>query len=395
MKKIKGFIATFVVSMICITNISIANAADEDIVFLKKNCDDVGSNQLCFTTIENVETWVWTTRQPAPSVTSPVTVKIGPGSFTGILNCNNSGYVNFIGSGSANTTLVGTANAIVGNNCEELHFQDMKIVSSSQNYPLLWQGGGSSRWINVDVIGKNRAWHDSATLGCEGNPTHYWINSKLSTAEDQGVVYETECGESWFYGSELSFIGGFELTGPFGTFSTSQGKIITANVEADVRVFGSVLRGVIEKGKTPFFGEVVGVELSGNSKFHMHGGIISIDQSAGTGINVKAIVNNGSGIIHTPDTAYALKPGNGGTVTRITNTSTGTVKAPFQWPASTTPPAISTQSGSDTFVETDCDSTGNCSGNSQNPQHPHLMIFDTTCNINGPWFDVATNACRK
>jgi len=383
-----------IISMVVFTSSVSINTvlANNDIVLLRKDCSNVNPSQQCFTDIEDVETWLWATRQPAPSSASPVTVSIAPGTYIGTVDCTDNGYVSFIGSGVKKTILKGRANAIVGNNCNEITFQDMTI-SNGGNYPINWMNGGSSRWINVDVIGPNRAWHDEAgSQGCPANPVHYWYNSRLSANGLDGVVYESDCGESWFYGSELTFIGGGIQV---GSVAVSQGTIIAADESAVIRVFGSVLRGIIEEGKQAFGSSVKGVVLKGDSNFHMHGGIISINQSTGVGINVDALVNHGSGIIHTPETAFSLKAGSGGAVSRIINTGTGSVKSPFQWPANVELPSVNSQTGSDIFIETDCDATGVCTGVPIVQQQPHMMIFSSNCTANGPWFDIATNTCRK
>jgi hypothetical protein len=46
--------------------------------------------------------------------------------------------------------------------------------------------------------------------------------------------------------------------------------------------------------------------------------------------------------------------------------------------------------GLDLFVEGDCAPNGDCSGGPD----PHLMIYDDRCQVDGPWFDTVTGACR-
>lgn len=384
----KKSILLLITSLICLSAMKTASAVDEDIIYLRKDCSGIGSNQHCFTDIEDVETWLWTTRSPTPSASSPVTVHIGAGEFYGTFDCNNNGYVTLIGSGPASTKIIGSANAITGDNCEELGVQNMTITNSSGNYPLDWLHGGSSRWVNVDVIGFTAAWVDfKSSCDVNDHPIHYWFNSKITSLNVNSTVYNTSCGETWFYATELT-----KTT--TNTFFDS-GGIVSAIGDVNIHAFGSVLRANIAAGNEPYLvSTVTGVALYDDASFHMHGGIINLDLSAGTNINVIGIDNKGTGMVHTPDTAYSLKSGTGGSNTRILNTGTGAVHAPFQWPAATTAPAITSQLGSDTYIETDCTSAGDCSGNGSN-LHPHMMVYDASCTINGSWFDMTINQCRQ
>ena len=48
--------------------------------------------------------------------------------------------------------------------------------------------------------------------------------------------------------------------------------------------------------------------------------------------------------------------------------------------------------GQDLFIETDCNSAGDCSGRGT---ETHLMIYnDANCSQGNPWFDTVTGACR-
>jgi len=378
--------------------IQMAVAADEDIVFVRKDCSSIGSNQQCFGTMPDLQNWLWNTRQP--SATSRVSVHIGPGDFSvssgsHVFECTaGNGYVSLIGSGPSATRLLGVGldNAIVATDCTDLHVQDMTLESNS-GYTVRWAGGGSSRWVNVDVKGHWHAWLD-VVPDCAGeHPIHYWFNSRLQNNGKVGAAYKTGCGESWFYASEATYL-----------VNTLNASVFSISGDADVKLFGSVIRAVVPDGADPYVGRggsfVTGVGAHGNGNFHMHGGIISLDVSPLTSnVDVSGIENYGSGSMHTPGTTFALKAAGTGEVWRIWKKGSGPVLSPFTWPPGTTPPSLGasgTLNGSDMFVETDCDSSGDCSGNSPNPQHPHLMVYDAACTgVGGAWYDMATNQCRQ
>ena len=372
-------------------------ASDDDIVFVRKDCSSIGSNQLCFNTMPDLRDWLWNTRNP--SADSRVSVHIGPGDFSAssgshVFEClAGNGYVSLIGSGPGTTRLhgIGLNNAFVATDCADMHIQDMTLESDS-GYTIRWAGGGSSRWVNVDVIGAWHAWLD-AVPDCDGeHPIHYWFNSRLTNTGKVGGAYETGCGESWFYASEITYL----------VKETADKYVIGISGDADVKLFGSVVRAIVPDGATPSRtrgGYVTGVKASGNGDFHMHGGIISLNISPLTeNIDVSGIENYGAGTMHTPDTAFALKAAGTGEVWRTYKEGSGPVLSPFTWPPGTTSPPLAangTLNGSDMFVETDCDSSGDCSGNSPNPQHPHLMVYDATCGSDeDSWFDITTNQCR-
>ena len=79
---------------------------------------------------------------------------------------------------------------------------------------------------------------------------------------------------------------------------------------------------------------------------------------------------------------------------RIQNNG-GTVRAPYQWMQDNEPPLVETENGADIFVETDCDSSGNCTGVAEADQQPHMMIYSSNCVTFGPWYNMVTNACRQ
>ncbi len=63
-------------------------------------------------------------------------------------------------------------------------------------------------------------------------------------------------------------------------------------------------------------------------------------------------------------------------------------------PASTTETnVLFTEDGQDTFVETDCNADGDCSGGSES----HLMVYNASLCTDpaNPWLDTITGRCRN
>lgn len=363
-----------------------ANAAinnNADIVHLRTDCS--GKDD-CFTTMSDVTNWLWNTRKPTPS--SRVKVSIGPGNF-GRFVCPSAaprnGYVSLIGSGRTVTRLVpisGEGVAVLATNCEELGFQDLAVITSNL-YALRWDGDGSSVWINIDVTeSAGNGWYENC--GPENKPLHYWYNVRFST---RVTAFPASCSENWFFGSEL-------VLDPRGG---DDPVIIRAAGTSKIHLFGSVLRARIIAGTEsasfrPDSGTLLGVVVAAMGIFHMHGGIVSLLAGASTqSYDVIGIKSRG-GHAHTPGTAFNISAAGSGTAKRLEGSG---IHSPFQWPSTNTPPAIVSNDGSDQFIETDCDATGNCNTAPVADQRPHMMVYAVNCaGPGGPWFDMATNKCR-
>jgi hypothetical protein len=173
--------------------------------------------------------------------------------------------------------------------------------------------------------------------------------------------------------------------------------------DANVRAFGSVIRAIVPDGTTNPSGSgewVAGVQTYDNAQFHLHGGIISLNVSPLTSnVGVSALEASDNSKIHTPDTAFVLKPAGTGQVYRTyTYTSTATIESPYNWPPANNPPPIVSDplssDGADMFVETDCDDSGNCDTAPVAEQEPHLMVYTAKCSFTGPWFDIVRAKCR-
>lgn len=367
-------------------------------------------------------TWIWTTRKP--TATDPLVVNFGPGEFTlpdwrNFCEGAGNGYASFRGTGTESTVLTGGgigmstlgATAVIGvDGCTSLAFQDLAIRASSWTggnvlRGVTWVGPGSSNWINVLLQSTDYGWYDNGKThaGCDTSEigTHYWFSSKIETKSSAAysVPYASQCGETWFYGGEIHAIND-------GT-PLAVGAVAANASSGEIRIFGSAIRVTSANGAgqlpNPLFG-YGGLFAANGGKIHMHGGIVSVDAS---GVNIEQDVygvrthfKDGvpEGFIHTPDTAFALKAGGTGAIKRIIGTG---AQSPFTWPPGTEPPKAQSGShlvslnGSDMYIETDCDSTGNCETAAVETQRPHIMIYTDSCNgSGGPWFDSTINACK-
>jgi hypothetical protein len=395
MRKIISYGIAFLSMLGTIFVVNPAFAVDQDVVYLRKDCSGVNAGQTCFTTVGALQSWLWTTRNPTAS--SRVAVHIGPGEFTNgdtdQLNCpDGKGYVSFIGSGPETTKLSSPNVAVfIANNCTDIHVQDLTIQSNNGFYPIIWNGGGSSRWVNVDIIGQLHAWSE---IGCAPgkHPIHYWFSSRLKNTGTGGsgaATYRATCGESWFYGSELTYL----------VQEGASGTVVSVNGNADVRAFGTVIRAIVPAGANPAGSSVIGVRTRSNAMFHMHGSIVSLDVSSLTSnVEVSALEAYNNSMIHTPGASFALKAAGTGQIYRTYSDSTAMIHSPFEWPPANNPPALvsdpQSSDGADTFVETDCNASGNCDTAPIAEQRPHLMVYTTKCSTSGPWYDIGRNKCR-
>lgn len=92
-----------------------------------------------------------------------------------------------------------------------------------------------------------------------------------------------------------------------------------------------------------------------------------------------------------------MKAKGAGSVTRLRGMNIAanidSIESPFLWPSSNTLPALTgSRNGADIFVETDCNSNGDC--DSGTGAEPHVMVFSKTCTISGPWFNSTKGRCR-
>lgn len=368
--KIRNIIATS--ALILSTSIFSSHAfsavdQDASIVKLRTHCQENGNTiNNCFTDLNTLNLWIWNTRNPSPSPTSPLAVEIGPGTFTGQFTCTGSGFITLTGSGIQNTVIENGSLPIDTSQCFNLVFSNMTI-RNTENLLGIRNVGGSTVWSNVEIDGLGYAWFDQGGGSCGAQGKHYWFNSKIiasATSSGSTTAYFNACDESWFFGSEIKSIG-----------SSGNTNTIVA-VGGEVHVYGSVIRTIPEAGA--IMNSVVAITSTNNAEIHIHGtGIDVISPEANDIIALKA--SNG-GSIHASASSFVLKTGNGGTATRASNDG-GNIAAPYQWQTGANPPAIQSLTGADTVVFTNT-----------NDGHPHLAIYDSTCASN--WFDTSTNSCQ-
>jgi hypothetical protein len=350
------------------------NAAAE--VLLRTTCTDNGATlNNCFTSVSALETWIWNTRNPSSS--NPLHVRIGPGAFTGNLSCSGStrGHTTYTGAGINNSIIFGTVSSTdcVNQTYESfsIHYGGIYVVATS---------GGLTVWKNVEVVGAYIGWLDAGSSDeCpddRGKPPgkHYWFGSRItSTALNNSanghaaLFWICKDEQAWLFGSEISSMS---------KRNWDSGYAIQA-LAGEIHVYGGVIRNVPEPEKTvaEMFGVVAGGE--DHADVHIHGtGIDVIAQGANTLYALGAAYH---GHIHANASAYNLKTGTGGTITRILTDSNGEVMAPYLW-QNGTPPAIISKTGADMVVVP-------VSG------VPHMLIYKLACSGSSNWYDTHTQAC--
>ncbi len=367
--------------------------ANAEKVQLRQSCVENGTSIAnCFTQFPQLAHWMQTVRKP--NAAAPLHVSIGPGTFIGVNNSGQpvninircsaadgyTGYTSFDGSGSAQTILQGQGdqnNAAVNiTNCTELKFSDLKITTSFYG-GIYWNGGGNSRWYNVEVDGVARAWDERSCAATRGN--HYWFSSKVSAtaAFSVGAPYVANCDETWFFGSEIKLVAKSGLSGsPTGT--------ITATNKGIIHLYGSNLQTFFDAP-----GSTAAAFARSGGQIHIHG--TGIDVISETGKNIIALQVETGGQIHADVSAYVLQTT--GTISRIVNNG-GLIRAPYQWGQNNQPPQVISENGADMTVETNCDQTA-CHDTDTGTE-THLLIYNSSCNngVHGPWFDVVTGKCR-
>lgn len=359
-----------------------------DVVYLRQNC---GMMQNCATTMAEVLTWTYNTRLPSASF--PLLIDIGTGSFGGF-TCNASGYITLRGAGRHNTvlgfTIVGLN--LAGPGCTRLAFQDLSIVGGDRGFE--WWGGGSASYSNIEITGGQYAWWDYSSGGSQ----HYWWNSVLNSTSSGTATFQTYGATHRFYGGEVNLNA---TGGSLGYPAAAVWVNDSGGVSGEIQMYGSAIRARASPGAIVV--ALAGVRVGFNQTFHLHGGSIGVNASAAGDANVnvegiRSVYDSDSGTgstVHVLESAYALTGKGSGTVRRISSPPGVGVAAPFLWSnGPNAPPITSSQKGADMYVETDC-SAAKCSGAATaDGTETHLMIYNSSCATDGPWFDVVTGRCR-
>jgi len=413
--------------------------AGAEVVHLRKNCPSTLAN--CFERIPHLLEWTWgiygvISSPRHPDAQSPLTVRIGPGTFSteeedddiwfcdaGTSGTTPRGHVAFMGSGRGITVLTGMASeshSIYIRDCDELSFHDLTIsglgcsdggtAAACLGGPsgfleklggVYWDGAGSSSWSNVDIVGyEHAAWIDLCDTA-EGAGLHYFHGTKVQKRTNRvEAAFATQCGESWFYGGEIT------ATNSGTGFGARSMVAVRAADDGQIQIFGSFVRALTRASDSYAFTENPqttgtprkthgGLLAEDGGIIHMHGGIISsVSQNSSLNVNTFGALAVEGGFIHTPGTAYTQIPTGSGKAYRAVQQSTGSALVPFLWQSGSAPPApngqaLNSVTGQDVFVEADCASSG-C-GSSGN--ETHMLIYNANCGSD-PWFDVGVGKCR-
>jgi hypothetical protein len=419
--QMKSYLYLLLASVVCYTQHSYAantltNPAAA-VVTLQKSC---GTTLNCSDNAAELIDWIWGIRHP--SITSPLLVNIGPGTFTfarqtsGSISplplCTNNGNVTFRGAGRQNTVINGYGGTATADefpaygvvlkitNCTNLTFENLTIRPESFDptgdfdsvHSISWVGGGNSVWNNVEVDSYYYGWIDKCSSSGVHSSHQWYASSITSSGGYYNIPMWSGCASTKFYGGELV------ATKPNnGGTAASLVGVIADGQDVMVEIYGSLVRSINEDplstypnhNPMPAFSGHGGLLARNGATIHMHGGIVSVRSEGGGNDGVYGVKVVSNGMVHTPDTAFGLKASGTGLMERIIRES-GSVSSPFQWPAGTTPPALVSVTGSDTFIETDCGPAGCQAGGNQ----PHLLIYSSSCSSAGPWFDSVTGACR-
>lgn len=396
-----------------------ATAAQSDIdpearvVELRESCARPDSTYLdnCLETTDDLTDWLWVDagtpggRSSEPNSLDPVTVRVGPGTFERFL-CDGSivsgmrGFVSVIGSGRAETMFhnddptpppfassLAREGGVDAVDCTELSFYQLTAlgVSTGAN----WVGSGISLWESVDMVAddgtggvcsnpftKVHGWYDSNSVGGE----HWFWDARFRAGSCDGLsaaAFVSYGAESWIYASD--FLLEVSRVNTFG-----YANVILAGVSADVRIFGSTIRGKVlpaspSANPPPF----TGITATASSSVHIHGSVVNVDGSDSTKGDVYAIESATNGLVHTPGTAFVLKSTTSGKKWRIGGGGASNVQSPFTWPPSDTSPGVESTDGSDMFVKTNAGTGGDES---------HLYVYDNDCSPE-PWRSTVDATC--
>lgn len=347
------------------------------VVQVRSDCAEPLGN--CFSHPAEAIAWMSSTRKPNAS--APLTVKIFPGVYEGAfdITCNAAdgytGHTSFEGSGNGQSILRrSTFNTPLNvDACTSMSFSNLTINGVGYG-GVTWSGGGTSKWINVDVIGAGRGWYEPTCGAARGS--HYWTGSRIVATAGFTVAtpYVAGCDESWFFGSELTAIV------PQG--ATGNGAVLSATEGGIAHVYGSVLRLFVDGPGSMYAVHVGEIGMPDGSvtggEIHIHG--TGIDVMSMSGRDITAIKVSGGGMLHANGAAYNLH--SSGAITRLIKTPTaGHVSAPYQWGESQDAPAVATVAGADTAIVTD-------TADGQ----PHIVVSSANC-ASG-WYDTTVQACR-
>lgn len=156
-----------------------------------------------------------------------------------------------------------------------------------------------------------------------------------------------------------------------------------------IHVYGSNLRAVgIDATSSPS-ATISIIEAFSGGEIHIHG--TGIDAIAEGSRPVRVMRAGGGGSIHADVSAYNLRTGATGTITRIVNQNgTGHIHAPYTW-----------QHVPDTDGDPNTNNAGlfkSVDGADMTPimvgGYPHMSVYSTLCPASTPWYDQVDKICR-
>ena len=370
------FIWISLVSFLMVSTGHASVASDADVVNLRMQCvDGLGTvNEVktnnCFTTTTDLEYWINNSRIS----TNPLLVNIGPGVF-GKIVCSYSG-VTFRGAGRDHTTITWTGPAFsTFDGCDNLNVEDLKVESTGlHGVHIANTQELDSTWTNVEIIGVGYGWLEviESCIGPE-RATHRLFSSRITVSSSPDIFkiargYGANCSKTWLYSTEVNSIANDLVESTF---------VLEARNNSEIHVYGSNLRLLASPLLTKNSNLAMIAALE-NSDIHIHGtGIDFISENPHTVYVLGATVGSS---IHANSSAYAIQ--NPGKTIRINSLGGGEIKAPYLWETGSTPPSISSVTGSDVFVDT-------------SRAIPEMYIYSSECNdAGGNWVSAKTGLCR-
>lgn len=382
-------------------------SADADIVELRTSCTASDGNPVpnCFTTMAQINNWLTTVRHPSES--RPTLINIGPGTFE-TWECSSS-HVTLRGSGRDLSVIGASALGaiLINDGCTNLAVQDLTLDSKATRWGVRVSNlSAHTTWTNVEIRSIAYGWDETRTgtsgTCAAGTPRgkHMWFSSRIRTtgAINSARAYTARCAESWFWGSEITA----DVTDSNATIAFA----LKAD-QAEIHLYGSNVRMLLPQAmqaagyQSPDLGQFLIAAING-SPVHIHGtGLDMVHRGAGV---VDMLYADLGSHFHANESAFNIHlEGGTGQVRRISGT--GKIEAPYMWGQSAHPPlsleasGVSTlvsANGGDTYIETDCPLTGDCSVGGS---FPHQMVYRSQCEgltpDEGPWFDLSTNDCRR
>jgi len=342
----------------------------------------------CFTNRNDLVVWITQTRKPALS--GPLLVDVGPGTFTGFGDPFDPCNISFRGSGRQKTIFDKGqfAYALSGNLTCNADFANMTFRSIGGLGGINLNGGDgvTTTWTDVEIDSTAYGWTESSCSTAK----HYWFSSRITTRTGLGIARSySACSENWFFGSEITAIG---------TQGEAVGEIFALGLAGhETHVYGSVIRAIAEPGvilPTAVPGGktvqgLVAVSVGAGSSIHIHG--TGIDAVSAEGNHIAVLGAGGTGSeLHVNASAYNLRTGAGGSVTRILNpNSQGHVHAPYLWEH------VPNTDGDRNTVDTNFNSTHGADQTTVTALggHPHPAIYSSACPTTARWFDTVDKVC--